>query len=45
MKDARGRWHDPAPRDDGLLVAPILRQAGFDKVRFNDEVLYTLQLH
>lgn len=42
IKDAYGRWHDPAPGDDSLLLAPILRQAGFDKVRFNDEVLYIL---
>jgi glycosyltransferase involved in cell wall biosynthesis len=42
MKDAHGHWHDPAPHQDHLLMAPILRQAGFDKVRFQDQVLYIL---
>jgi hypothetical protein len=28
--------------DDDVLMVPLLRRAGFDKVRFNDEVMYIL---
>jgi glycosyltransferase involved in cell wall biosynthesis len=28
--------------DDDVLMVPLLRRAGFEKVRFNDEVLYIL---
>jgi glycosyltransferase involved in cell wall biosynthesis len=42
QKDAHGRWYDAPQRDDRALMAPLLRRAGFAKVRFNDEVLYVL---
>jgi glycosyltransferase involved in cell wall biosynthesis len=42
MKDDQGDWHALSRDDDQALMAPLLRQAGFDKVRFNDQVLYIL---
>jgi glycosyltransferase involved in cell wall biosynthesis len=42
MQDAHGQWLEISREDDGALMLPLLRQAGFDKVRFNDEVMYIL---
>jgi glycosyltransferase involved in cell wall biosynthesis len=42
-------WKDPGRHrkdllqlDDDVLMVPLLRRAGLDKVRFNDEVMYIL---
>jgi glycosyltransferase involved in cell wall biosynthesis len=42
MKDARGNWRKLSSQDDRALMTPLLRQAGFERVRFNDQVLYVL---
>lgn len=42
MKDAQGRWRGSIMQADVPPLLPILRQAGFAKVRFHDQVLYVL---
>ena len=38
MKDARGRWYTAAC--DMAIMYPVMELAGFDRVRYNDTVLY-----
>jgi glycosyltransferase involved in cell wall biosynthesis len=38
MKDARGRWYTTAW--DMAIMYPVMDLAGFDRVRYNDTVLY-----
>ena len=38
MKDARGRWYTTAC--DMAIMYPVMELAGFDRVRYNDTVLY-----
>lgn len=42
LKDSHGQWHEISRENDSALMLPLLQQAGFDKVRFNDEVMYIL---
>jgi hypothetical protein len=42
LRGLDGAWSAFGWDDDHALMSPILRRAGFDKVRFNDEVLYVL---
>lgn len=42
MKDAQGRWRDLRRGDDRALMLPLMRAAGFERVRFSDQVMYIL---
>ncbi len=43
LKDAEGNWYKVTA--DVALMCPILELAGFDRVRFNDQVLYVYNDH
>ena len=38
MRDASGQWLDSVY--DAAIMCPVMEMAGFEKVRYNDRVLY-----